>query len=561
MIGEAQIAAVIVLGAPWLALAATFAWPTAARIATQLLGTAWSLAAMWVIGSAPHAMVQITEGWIIPAAGWWGIAASGLIVWRLGVSSGEDETHAAWIHALCGAAAVVWCTANAWWLLTADGALLALSAGLIGSRKPSHGNSLRSQWLAGLWADAVLGLAILSAAGSLRSLSVTELSAAARIAELDMASPGMIALIGLLWGIAICGRLFQFPFGSVRDLAGTASAPVNAMVWGLAMLPVATRWMLAGRAWWSAVDALTDLADGWSTIAALAAVCFALGSADVRIRIAWLLGAQTAWAVQPLVAGDPVISGVVFEQWCLAACAATWLFGGSPTPSDGANRAPSTGSTTAIAALAAIVLAGILIWPCALPETTDSSPHWISAVQLAVHALAGLAVVVLAADASQSSRALWDGAWLVAVPIAAVMTLGQSGACVMSGAASHKVITIWLASAAGILIGILWRCCPAAWQEPCCTAIAPLTHVAGTRFFTLDLWRFAIDLPIRGVAQLCLIQDRLLELIMSRGIRRLQCWGPTDDELHAAGIEFYALALGLSAMAITLTVMWLESSE
>jgi hypothetical protein len=584
--------------APWIALAWTAI--TEGRrgpVATGTLGVVWFLAAAalagWLDGPAsislgdwlvlPDALrVAAPVAWAIQPEAAWGIAASGLCLWWSSLSRGEMSGASEWLrlHALCGIAAQVWLLDNVWWLLAAQTALGGLCALAL---RPGgcHGHAVRrvavpdcdghghvpdgvtlapesALWLASLWADAVFVLAALAAALSVRSLQWTELAEPDRLAQIQAEYPGMVELVGLLCWLAVCGRLFLFPFGAVRDAAAHSSPRANIAVWGLALLPMATRWLLAGRCWWAASTATTDLVTGWSLLAALVAAWCALASADLRVRVAWLLGAQVACTVEPLVRSTAEGATLfVVVQWAIALCAAAWLFVALEDCGD-ENAATSSASPrgslmrTFAVWLAAAELTGVAVWPLLIGADPSLGT---AALQIGVCGLAGLATVQLAADARTASAPhRWGFMLLIVAPPALALFFG--GARAVGVISAERTFGIGLpATLVGMAGGLIWQFAPRGWRRGLEPVLRPFARLGRDRFSMPRVFDLAIRRPLAALASVCqLLEGRGTESLWagSRGVHHA-----TDEDLPSAGAAFYALSLWLAAAAVVATVMWL----
>jgi len=578
MTAAASCAWLAILAVPWMACVATATLTASAgRTATGAVGLIWCIAAAalmalveapvpivggtwFVLPSSPDD-VAMAFSWTIAPFLLWGIAVSGIALWWLAGSMDSDGSCAPWVlvQLVAGIAAQVWFLDNAWLLLVGQMALTGLCALLMGwnADGPTGGVAVRSLWMSGAWADGMQMLAIFGAAVGLASWQMSDFADAGRISELQSALPGVVPLVGLLWGIAVCGRLFQFPFSAVRDLAETGSSLANGMVWGVALLPLAVRWTVTGASWWSTTEVVADLGDGWSAIAALAAVWCALASEDLRVRVAWLLGAQGCLAI-PALLDEPAAeaSPLVVEQWSASLAASAWLF----SVLRPVNRHERPGLTaTALIWAAALSLCGIIFWPATFPA--DSTPDWPQLVRFAAIGLSGLATVHLAADAAVerlSVRAMWGSAWLVILPLTAAVAAGRFGERLMVELGSTCAILGWTAAALGIVAGLAWRSCPAGWQQKLGVVLNSLVRIGRQRFSVPKMILYGVNLPVRGAAQLCRFLDWfVIDAWLLGTLRRLQRPSGVEAELQTAGAEFYALALGLTAAAITLTVMWL----
>jgi hypothetical protein len=587
MTADVWAAWLAILVAPWLALMASalLAEP-AGRTATSAVGLIWCAAgtALIVLLDRPaeialgdwfvlpgRAQVPVPTAWIVTPAAAWGVASSGLSLWWV---SERDESGARWglVQVICGVAAQTWFVDNVWWLLLAQSLLLGSCAVAV----KAHGlqpMGFQSLWLAGFWAEAVFVLATLAAALSLGSLKMTVLSAADRIAELASSAPGVVALVGLLWWVAACGRLFQFPFSRVRDAAAQSSPLMNMMMWGVALLPLASRWLLAGRWWWSAEAVGTDLVNGWSTLAALAGVWCALASSDPRVRVAWLLGTQGALAVHPLVGASHVdLQPLVVEQWSVSLCAAAWLIAVLPSRGDSQISTSSTSAASASAVatvtvwLAMVELTGITVWPWCTPLAHAASSsggllQFLPALRFVIWFLCGLATVQSAAEAravTWTAPSWWGVAWLLIAPMALVLAVGRTATEMEVSLRAPGAIIGPATGAAGVILGFAWQRCPSPLRQRLGTLWSPLVRLGGNRFSMAQVFLYGITLPLRGLAQLCLFLDWFVtERLFLDWNRRVSHGLGTDDELPSAGVEFYALALWLAAAALIATVMWL----
>jgi hypothetical protein len=563
----------VIIVAPWLACAITaFNRPSIGRTATQSLGMTWCLAAVALIAVVDSPVKIVAENWfVLPASptppvilAWtidpiqlWAVATSGLVLWWL-AGSEPEESASPWmlVQILCGVAAQTWFLDNAWLLIIAQAALTGMCALLIGWR--GDGSAMRGWWMSSAWGDGVMLLAVLSVALPLGSLRLTDLANADRMAELQLASPGTVPLVGLLLGIALCGRLFQFPFSAARDLSDGASPLANGIVWGLALCPTAMRWLFASRVWWTATDVVADLAEGWSAIAALAAAWCALATSNLRVRVTWLLGTQVSYTVPALIHGSAVdVGSPVVEQWCISLGAAAWLF--VVLSREDAVSTASTMSTKGLIWFASLGLCGVAVWPVFLDPL--EAWQWPQIVTVCAWGLCGWACVMNAADAGVgrlSARALWGSAWLVVAPCSIAFAAVETGQGLMSAVESPSALAGWSVVVCGMLAGVLWHRCPLLLRTRCRAAWDPLLSVGRQRFLMPMLFNSGVNLPIRGVAQLCrFLEWFVIDAWLLGTLRRLQRPSSAADELQAAGAGFYALALGLTAAALTLTIMWL----
>jgi hypothetical protein len=466
-------------------------------------------------------------------------------------------------------AAQAWFLDSVWWLLAVQPLLQGLCALELGERaeQPVDADAARSLWLAGLWADAAFALAALTAAISVHSLRLTELADPDRIANVETLYPGAVELVGLLWWLAACGRLFQFPFAAVRDIAARLSPRDNTMVWGVALLPVAMRWLPAGRWWWRASEATTELVSGWSVLAALIAAWCALASPRLRVRVAWLLGAQAACAVEPLVrrSTDGVESHVI-AQWSVSLCAAAWLFvvfsgcgdANSSSPERSAPAAVQGWLWTTLAVwLAAVELTGVAVWPWVLTDEGPSASLGMEVLRLGVWGLSGAAVVVMAADARTESplpRWAWGFAVLIVAPPALALSHGGVGVFDRVSETVFGSAGGLLAGVVGMAAGALWRLCSPRWRRGLEPAWRPLAQLGRQRFSMPQVFRHAILQPLLALGRLCSYLER-----RGPGLAGARRTSPamTDEDLPPTGMEFYALSLWLAAAAVVATVLWL----
>jgi hypothetical protein len=575
MTADVWAAWLLLLLAPWLAVFVTL-WggQPLGRWATLALGVCWCVgsAVLWLLLDRPVSIsggewlvlpgsqpVAATSAWTISREALLGLLASGATLWWLSADEREDHDHVGWllVQVLCGVAALVWFVDNVWWLLVEQAALLMLSAWLVGWQADGtpEGAATRTVWRAGARADVVLVMALLTAATALGTMRLTELSDPARLAALSTAAPGVIELVGLLWWLALCGRLFLFPLTSARDAAARSSPLVFTLVWGVALWPVAARWLFAGRAWWLSADVLTDLVIGWSALAAVAALWCALATTDLRQRLAWLLGVPVMVAVGPLMLGSAAV--VLSEQWLLAACATAWL---SATVTNSAQTPPRAARWWEASAiwLAVVNLLGLTVWPLSIMAGAEGA----SAIDRPlIGVLSGFATVLFAADASRggfSPREWWGWWWLIGVPLLGVAAFGVTGAALQRSFDQAPPLSGIVAVVSGVFVGLLWQTCPVSWQQKVRGLLEPLVQLGRQRFSLPQMASSGMQLSWQSLVQLSQFVDQafLSGVLWGRLHRQPPEHSPPDD-LASATPEFYALALSLAAAAVTLTVMWL----
>lgn len=239
-----------------------------------------------------------------------------------------DDATAAWMLLLMmiGGVLQLWWLQHVWGIVgvTVVISFLALVLPTAGD-SPGSAGLARSLWLSITVGDLALIVAIIAGIGGLGEGITRQFNDPDIVREFAAMRPATAMFVGFWWWIGILGRTGQFPLCVALDRVRTYPPLAWVAAVGLGVFTVGWRWCDLGQAWWAASPSVFNLIVSGALASALLCGWFAIGTADFRVRVAYLTAAQIGLALGPLCTGtdvdrtwaSAVVMGTVgLAVWC-----------------------------------------------------------------------------------------------------------------------------------------------------------------------------------------------------------------------------------------------------
>lgn len=220
-----------------------------------------------------------------------------------------DAAPAAWMLMLmvAGCLLQLWWLQQVWWMAGVT-VMIAFLVLVISSAddSPRSAEHARSWWLSMTVGDLALIMALIAGVGGLGDGLVRRFQDVEGLREFAGMRPATAIFVGFWWWISILGRTGQFPLCVTFDRVRTFSPLAWVVTVGLGGFAVGWRWSELGHAWWAASPSVFNLIVRSALASVLLCAWFALCTADMRVRVAYLTGAQISLALGPLCTGTDV---------------------------------------------------------------------------------------------------------------------------------------------------------------------------------------------------------------------------------------------------------------
>jgi hypothetical protein len=220
-----------------------------------------------------------------------------------------DESPSVWLLTLLIAALVpMWWWSQSVWGLAGISVITSFLMLILPAMTALAGTlgAAQTLWLSTALGDVALVIAIVAGCAGLGDGAAAHYGDPTAMSEFATMRPAT-AMFVAFWGwLGVLPRAGQLPFSVNFD----SMRPYPSRAWmlsvGLGVFALGHRWCDLHRGWWSASPPMTNLILSAALASALLCAWFALCTADLRVRVAYLVAAMFSLTLGPLTSGDDI---------------------------------------------------------------------------------------------------------------------------------------------------------------------------------------------------------------------------------------------------------------